>query len=98
MQKSFTFIQKIDEESCWFNGMITINPKISYCPDWFLNVMVKRVFYIMIGRMSKKEFFETDSNKLSLEEKKSFWSKVKTRLRELDQPEEQNDDKSEDSQ
>jgi len=77
--------------------MINLDPRISYCPDWFLNVMVKRVFYIMIGKMSKKEFFETDSNKQSLQEKKAFWNMVKARLRDLgEELEKTNDYKSDD--
>lgn len=45
----FNYVQQIDENSCWFHGLLNIDPKFAYLPDWLLNFTIKRAVYVMVG-------------------------------------------------
>jgi hypothetical protein len=60
MIKGFMYMERIDSESCWFHGFVNINPNFAYVPDWLVNFMVKRVVYVMIGKIKDKQFYENE--------------------------------------
>lgn len=51
MIKGFMYIEHIDEDHCWFHGMMNVDPKFAMLPDWLLNFTIKRVIFIIIGRI-----------------------------------------------
>ncbi len=51
MIKGFMYVEHIDNDNCWFHGFINIDPNFSFIPDWVINFTVKRVLYVIIGKM-----------------------------------------------
>jgi hypothetical protein len=62
---------------------MNINPRLAYIPDFLINFTVKRVIYMIIGRMASKELFEKFYKDKKLEEKKEFYDRIKNLLREF---------------
>lgn len=60
MIKGFQFLEYNDDNSCWWTGLINVNPNFDYVPDWFVNFMIKRVIYSMMDKISKREYYEND--------------------------------------
>ena len=58
------------------HGYMNINPMLAYVPTFLINFMVKRVLYVMAGRMASKELFEQYSNPDTLTEEQKDISKV----------------------
>lgn len=83
MNSGFMYLEHIDDESCWMTGFINVDLNFAYIPDWFLNFIMKRVIYVMIGKISSKEMFENETIKAKVEERKEFWDKVQSKLREM---------------
>lgn len=81
--KGFMYVEHIDQDSCWFHGYINFNPKFAYLPDWLLNFSVKRIMYVMIGRIQNKEVFEKESLKKRIEERKEYYDKIRDRIRQV---------------
>ncbi len=52
------YIEHIDEDNCWYHGLINVDPMLGMIPNFLVNFMVKRIVYIMIGRIQNKEIFE----------------------------------------
>lgn len=86
MIRAYNYIEYIDDESCWFHGMVNVNPNFSYVPDWLLNVLVKRAVYVMIGKIQNKEIFENELIKKRMVERKEFYDMIKKRLDYLTHP------------
>lgn len=70
MIRGCLYIEHIDENNCYMHGLMNVDPKFAYIPNWFLNMMIKRVFYVMIGKLSSKEIYENEVINASLEERK----------------------------
>ena len=85
--RGYNYVEHIDDESCWFHGMININPNFSFVPDWFLNFIVKRAVYVMIGKVQSKEVFENELLTKRIEERKEFYQNIKKRIEDLIQDE-----------
>ena len=83
MIKGFMYVEHIDEDHCWFHGMININPNFSLIPDGLVNMIVKRVVYILIGKLENKEVFENELIIKRMSERTEFYDKIKARLREV---------------
>ena len=79
LKRGFKYIEEIDEDNCWYHGFINVNPNFKYLPNWVLNFSIKRVIYVIIGRLQSKEFFQNDVMKevLEGEGKKAFFDHVK---------------------
>ena len=45
------YVEHIDEDHCWYHGLINIDPKFGYIPYMMINFLVKRIVYIMIGKL-----------------------------------------------
>ena len=73
MKKGFMYVEHIDNDSCWFHGYISIDPMFSYLPHWLLNFTIKRVLYIIIGKLQSKEIFENDLIKARMAEKEDYY-------------------------
>ena len=58
MVKGFMYIESVDENNSVFHGYINFNPKLALVPDWFLNVMIKRVVNKVIIKMRTEKMFE----------------------------------------
>jgi hypothetical protein len=58
MIKGYMYIEHIDEDNCWYHGLINVDPMLGMIPNFLVNFMVKRIVYIMIGRIQNKEIFE----------------------------------------
>jgi hypothetical protein len=57
MIRGFMFMEKIDEDSCWYNGFINMNPNVAFIPDSFFGFMVKRIIYVIIGKIRTKDMY-----------------------------------------
>ena len=84
MIKGFMYVEHIDDNNCWFHGYINIDPKFDYIPDFVINFTIKRVLYVLIGKLQSKEIFENDILKKRISEKPEFYEKLKNKLREMD--------------
>ena len=51
MIKGFMYVEHIDEENCWYHGLINVDPKFGFIPYMMINFLVKRIVYIMIGKL-----------------------------------------------
>mmetsp|Transcript_23 Transcript_23/g.31 ORF Transcript_23/g.31 Transcript_23/m.31 type:complete len:112 (+) Transcript_23:280-615(+) len=58
MVRMFQYIEVIDKNNCWMTTYMCMDPKFSYVPDFLLNMSIKRVLYVMLGRLSDKELFK----------------------------------------
>ncbi|CDW82781.1 UNKNOWN [Stylonychia lemnae] len=83
MERGFMYIEHIDDNSCWYHGMININPNFTFIPDWILNFTVKRMIYVIVGKLQNKDFFENEMIKKRMAERPEFYERVKNRLREF---------------
>jgi hypothetical protein len=83
MIKGFMYVEHIDDNNCWFHGYINVDPQFAYLPDWLINFSIKRVIYIIIGKLQNKEIFENDSIKKRMSERGEFYEKIKIKLREM---------------
>jgi len=83
MHKGFMYMEHIDENSCWYHGMINIDPNFTFLPDWILNFTVKRLIYVIMGKMQNKDFFENELIKKRMTERPEFYDKLRTRLSEI---------------
>jgi hypothetical protein len=84
MLKGFMYIEHIDNDSCWYHGYMNIDPKFAMMPDMIINTFVKRVIYIIIGKLQNKEIFENEMIKQRMNENEEFYNILKSKLRELD--------------
>lgn len=73
MIKGFNYVEHIDDKSCWYHGMINLNPHFALLPDWFFNFIIKRALYVMIGKIQNKEVFENQVLMKRVEERKEFY-------------------------
>lgn len=83
MIKGFMYVEHIDSQNCWFNGLINVDPKFSYIPDSLINFIIKRVIYVLIGKLQSKEIFENDVIKKRINERVEFYDKLRKRLSEV---------------
>ena len=80
--RGFQFLEYCDDNSCWFTGLMNVNPNFDYIPDWFVNFMIKRVIYGMMDKIGNKDFYENDQVKIKMEERKEFWEEIRKQLNE----------------
>jgi len=83
MHKGFMYVEHIDDNTCWYHGMINVDPNIALLPDWILNFTVKRLIYVVMGKMQNKDFFENELIKKRMSERPEFYEKLKRRLSEV---------------
>lgn len=57
MIKGYQYVEAIDKDSCWLNGLMNVDPKLTFIPNFFINFTVKRVLYIMSRKLSNKELY-----------------------------------------
>eukprot|EP00347_Sterkiella_histriomuscorum_P001077 403373418 len=83
MIKGFLFSEHIDENTCWFHGMMNVDPKFAIIPDWLINFTVKRLIYVIMGKLQKLKVVESDIFERRVEERKDYYERIRKRLEEI---------------
>ena len=85
MIKGFMFAQYIDDENCWFHGLINVNPNFAVIPDFLINFTVKRVIYIIMGKMQSAAGLQSSLEVFQKrkEDRKEYYEKLKEKLEEI---------------
>lgn len=84
MIRGFMYIEKNDDESCWYHGLMNVDPMFGFIPYMMINFMVKRIVYLMIGKIQNKEVFENEIVMQRMSERTEFYETIKKRLDEFD--------------
>jgi len=82
MVRMFQFLEVGDLNSCWLSTFICVDPKFAYLPDFILNNSIKRVLYVMLGRMSDRQVFKELYEKAHASYDKEMDERIKLKLQE----------------
>mmetsp|Transcript_34670 Transcript_34670/g.25827 ORF Transcript_34670/g.25827 Transcript_34670/m.25827 type:complete len:243 (-) Transcript_34670:64-792(-) len=78
--RMYQFLEVGDLNSCWLSTYMCVDPKIAFLPDFILNNSIKRVLYVMLGRMSDRQVFKELYEKAHASYDKEMDERIKLKL------------------